>query len=309
MTRQQEDNSAIMNQNKAPAFQFYPGDWLRDPTVRAVTPAARGFWIDLLCMMWFSPQKGYLLLANNKPPTLQQVQRMTGTMEAPALLKELLSHKVAGRTPKGIIHSRRMVRDEMTRRARAAGGSLGGNPALMGQKVTPVGTPPGGVGGGVGVDQGGGGIDEEVNLPPNLRLTPPTASPINKRGSPPGKGKKGNPFSPPLPPDYIIEYPPQAILEGYRIERNVPDSERTMWYASEWKKWTRGAQKLLGTFGWSWDGAKDAIKCIEGLGKYFERKPLSWNLNTIALHAYDWKQGRFTENEKRNSKGVRYRQD
>lgn len=35
-----------------PAFQFYPGDWLKDPALRMCSPATRGIWVDLLCGMW-----------------------------------------------------------------------------------------------------------------------------------------------------------------------------------------------------------------------------------------------------------------
>jgi uncharacterized protein YdaU (DUF1376 family) len=37
---------------KSPAFQFYPKDWLSDAEVRAMTPAQRGIYIDLLAHLW-----------------------------------------------------------------------------------------------------------------------------------------------------------------------------------------------------------------------------------------------------------------
>lgn len=37
--------------SKLPAFQFYPGDWLKDPQLSICSPATRGIWIDLLCAM------------------------------------------------------------------------------------------------------------------------------------------------------------------------------------------------------------------------------------------------------------------
>jgi uncharacterized protein YdaU (DUF1376 family) len=43
---------------KAPAFQFYPGDWLRDTQVQMSTMETRGVWFELLCNMWFAPQRG-----------------------------------------------------------------------------------------------------------------------------------------------------------------------------------------------------------------------------------------------------------
>jgi hypothetical protein len=43
---------------KNPAFQFFPGDWLRD--TRVLTPEAKGVWIDLLCAMWWESPRGRL---------------------------------------------------------------------------------------------------------------------------------------------------------------------------------------------------------------------------------------------------------
>lgn len=37
--------------SKLPAFQFYPGDWMKDPALSMCGPATRGIWIDLLCAM------------------------------------------------------------------------------------------------------------------------------------------------------------------------------------------------------------------------------------------------------------------
>jgi len=39
-------------QDRAPAFPFYPKDWLSDPKVRALTDAQRGRYMDLLASMW-----------------------------------------------------------------------------------------------------------------------------------------------------------------------------------------------------------------------------------------------------------------
>ena len=39
-------------EKKTPAFHFYPKDWLSDLKVRAMTPAQRGYYIDLISYMW-----------------------------------------------------------------------------------------------------------------------------------------------------------------------------------------------------------------------------------------------------------------
>ena len=49
-----------MAKGKAPAFQFYPGDWMQD--TRFLSLAAKGAWIDYLCAMWRAQTRGLLSL-------------------------------------------------------------------------------------------------------------------------------------------------------------------------------------------------------------------------------------------------------
>ncbi|MHB8110526.1 MAG: hypothetical protein ACYDHW_10900 [Syntrophorhabdaceae bacterium] len=44
--------------SKAPAFQFYVADFIKD--TRVLSLAGRGAWTDLLCLMWFSTERGKL---------------------------------------------------------------------------------------------------------------------------------------------------------------------------------------------------------------------------------------------------------
>jgi len=43
---------------KNPAIQFYVGDWIQD--TRSLSLAAKGAWIDMLCLMWRSQTRGKL---------------------------------------------------------------------------------------------------------------------------------------------------------------------------------------------------------------------------------------------------------
>lgn len=43
-----------MIQNKSPAFQFYPNDWLSSPNIMLMTPAEEGAYIRLLSIEWNS---------------------------------------------------------------------------------------------------------------------------------------------------------------------------------------------------------------------------------------------------------------
>ena len=45
---------------KAPAFQFYPGDWRRDTQVQMASMETRGVWFEMLCCMWDAPERGKL---------------------------------------------------------------------------------------------------------------------------------------------------------------------------------------------------------------------------------------------------------
>lgn len=46
--------------DRAPAFQFYPADFLADPRVAAMPPAAIGAYVLLLCYAWNSAEQGTL---------------------------------------------------------------------------------------------------------------------------------------------------------------------------------------------------------------------------------------------------------
>lgn len=62
---------------KAPASQFYWGDWRRDPGIRACSFETRGIWFEMLCLMWESENKGFFIL-NGLPPDDLTASRMIG---------------------------------------------------------------------------------------------------------------------------------------------------------------------------------------------------------------------------------------
>ena len=119
---------------KLPSFQFYPGDWMKDPSLRSVSLEARGLWIDMLCLLFESGRRGYLQHRTGKPVTEEQLARMTGCSaeQVSPLLRELEDSGVFSRTEHGTVYSRRMVKDEQVRQARIAAGKQGGNPRLNG---------------------------------------------------------------------------------------------------------------------------------------------------------------------------------
>jgi hypothetical protein len=111
---------------KRPAFQFYPGDWLRDANLRICSAGARSLWIDMLCVMHQAKPYGHLVF-NGKALDTAQLARMVGETpkDVGRWLKELEDNGVPSRTDDGVIYSRRMVKDEALRNVRAAGGHKG----------------------------------------------------------------------------------------------------------------------------------------------------------------------------------------
>lgn len=113
---------------KLPAMPFYPGDWMKDPELRSVSSAARGLWIDMLCLMWESRRRGYLEIGSGRIVTTEMLARMTGNSldETTAMIQELDDSGVFSRLDHGVIYSRRMVKDERIRSARSDAGKKGG---------------------------------------------------------------------------------------------------------------------------------------------------------------------------------------
>jgi hypothetical protein len=103
---------------KLPAFQFYPGDWQKDPELRRCSKAAKGVWIDMLVLMFECPNRGVFANAGGEPWSDQEIAEAIGgdTAANVALINELLLKGVAKRNDRGAIYSKRMVRDEQVRR-------------------------------------------------------------------------------------------------------------------------------------------------------------------------------------------------
>lgn len=120
---------------KRPSFQFYPSDWRTDGSLQTCSLAARGLWIELLCIMHESKTYGFLSINDRKMDT-KQIARLVGESAAKTqrLLDELERAGVFSRDEQSTIYSRRMKKDEHIRSVRSAAGSLGGNPVLLKQK-------------------------------------------------------------------------------------------------------------------------------------------------------------------------------
>lgn len=117
--------------------RFFWPDWMSDPGIRASCHAARGLWMDMLCLMAMNEPPGYLQMAG-APMTVAQLAGITGGLTpalTQALLDELEKNAVFSRNGRGCIYSRRMVREAKLAAVSRKNGKMGGNPKLGKQKV------------------------------------------------------------------------------------------------------------------------------------------------------------------------------
>jgi len=106
-----------------PSFQFYPGDWQRNAKLRMCSLAARGLWLEMMCIMHQAEPYGHLRIGPQLV-TSEILARVLGISieDILALLSELEQAGVFSRESDGTIVCRRMISDERIRQSRAAGG-------------------------------------------------------------------------------------------------------------------------------------------------------------------------------------------
>jgi hypothetical protein len=114
-----------------PWFKFYPADWKADDQLKLCSASARGLWVEMLCICHHATPYGHLLI-NGQPPTDTQLSVLTGIAleEITRLMGELQTREIFSRTAKGVIYSRKMVRDAQKASEGRKYGKKGGNPKL-----------------------------------------------------------------------------------------------------------------------------------------------------------------------------------
>ncbi len=101
--------------SKAPAFQFYPNDYARD--TRVLTPAARGIWMDVLCVLfWTGP------FVRSKTLSVSDWSRLVSVTqdEFSSAFSEFQKHNICDSSQDShgnvTLTSRRMLSDDKERR-------------------------------------------------------------------------------------------------------------------------------------------------------------------------------------------------
>lgn len=111
-------------------FWFYTGDWLKDPELRFCSIFARGLLVDLLCFMFESKERGYLVWPDGSPRTNEEIaDAVSGgdRLEKLEAIAELERKGVLSRDSRGVLFSRRMARLGEISQTRSESGSKGGS--------------------------------------------------------------------------------------------------------------------------------------------------------------------------------------
>ena len=95
-----------------PWLKFYPRDWRGDQALRLVSLAARGLWIEMLCVMHEAAPYGHLLVGGAAVDEAALARVVgAGVEEVRALLVELRAAGVLRTTRSGVVFSKRMTAD------------------------------------------------------------------------------------------------------------------------------------------------------------------------------------------------------
>jgi len=115
-----------LKEDARPSLQFYVKDWLSDPGLHACSLAARGLWIDMICVMFSACHRGELTVNGNLVAG-KMLAKIVGRPETEItpLLTELHENGVYSVLPDETIFCRRMRREAALSRARAEAGHKG----------------------------------------------------------------------------------------------------------------------------------------------------------------------------------------
>ena len=126
----------------SPWMKFYPSDRQSDPMLRCCSIAARGLWVEMMCLIHKAEPYGSLLV-NGARIDKRKLAVLVGISEkeCSALLMELEGNGVFSRDDDGTLYSRRMRRDFAKAEQDKVNGKRGGNPTVKGG-VNPQPNPP-----------------------------------------------------------------------------------------------------------------------------------------------------------------------
>ncbi len=108
---------------------FDSAEWLQRIQIRALSPEVRGLWVDLLCYMWESAERGVMVKPNLDPYSRKEIVNLIGSDSSGGgqWLDELVDSGLCSIRDDGAYFSRQIVRGEEIRAKRREAGKRGGN--------------------------------------------------------------------------------------------------------------------------------------------------------------------------------------
>lgn len=262
-----------------PYSKFYWSDWRGDPKLRMCSLAARGLWMDILCIM--HENEGYFTLERDKE-FYKRIARFfqISRINFEKLLKELIENNVVS-IDGNRIFSRRMIRDIERSKTNKLNGKNGGNPAITSKiRITKpdnqTGYPP----------------PEPEGYPPRLstsvithgnsqiarsQIPDPERKPLGQFASMPGAEKIPLPTD--IPADWLSESveikkwnepTAKAVWEKFKEFYNGKTKTYIQWKV-DWCKWWSGENYKENTIG----SSEHIPKSDETWEQYCERRGIS----------------------------------
>lgn len=120
-----------MRKSKKESFAFCPQDWMSDSRLRLCSAGARGLWIDIMCLMYLSNERGYLLVDDTVLDE-EMLQRTLGydAIEFDKCFTELIKYNIIKKDDKNRYFCKSIVEAQKLSEKRSVSGKLGGNPNL-----------------------------------------------------------------------------------------------------------------------------------------------------------------------------------
>nr|DAF67715.1 MAG TPA: Protein of unknown function (DUF1376) [Caudoviricetes sp.] len=116
----------MARKRQIPLMPFDTQAWLSTPGVRGLSPETRGIWVDLLCYMWESVERGVLVKPDGKPYSRSEIKHLLALSDA-LCIDELVESGLCAWREDGALYSRHILRGEEIREKRRKAGQKGGN--------------------------------------------------------------------------------------------------------------------------------------------------------------------------------------
>ena len=126
---------------KRDKMMFDVGWWLTDPKVRSLSAEDRALFVDLLCQMWISPERGVMIGGSIQHPlTKREIIFMVGGDTDDEWLDRLVEADVVYIRQDGAYCNSLMMHDAQVSEARRKAGSKGGKSTMSAnrQAVKPI---------------------------------------------------------------------------------------------------------------------------------------------------------------------------